>query len=192
MSPDRERSWWAVEPGGTFDALCFVVLCVGLLLILVLWILLVAFFVFMFRILRVDFLTFLIVLEVVWIIALDSFFDHGAVLDVARTKAFSAGKWTVLGRVVWRVCVLNAMYGWMSISKLGAKFRRRARSRSLLLHFVMRNNMGKNEHAHLPSVSNDWCQLVVLYETKLTSTERFIYNFPGYNVAEPTRQMCLR
>jgi len=40
----------------------------------------------------------------------------------------------VLGRLVLRVCALNAMYAWLCISKLGAKFRGRARSRSLLLH----------------------------------------------------------
>jgi len=66
--------------------------------------------------------------------AIDSFRDHGAVLDVAWTKAFSADKWSVLGRTVLRICALNAMYTWMCISKLGAKFRRRARSRSSLLH----------------------------------------------------------
>jgi len=42
-----------------------VVICVGLLLVLVLRILVVAFLVCMFRILRVDILTFIIVLEVV-------------------------------------------------------------------------------------------------------------------------------
>jgi len=44
----------------------------------------------------------------------------------------------VRGRVVLRVCALNAMYAWISIFKLAAKFRRRARSRLLFLHFVMR------------------------------------------------------
>ena len=42
------------------------------------------------------------------------------------------------------------------------------------------NNMGKDNHAHLPSIDAN-----KRYETKLTSTERFIYNFPGYNTAEP-------
>jgi len=44
----------------------------------------------------------------------------------------------VRGRVVLRVCALNAMYTWMSISKLATKFRQRARSRLLFLRFVMR------------------------------------------------------
>jgi len=43
---------------------CFFVMCVGLLPVLVLRVLVVAFFVFMFRILKVDLLTFIIVLEV--------------------------------------------------------------------------------------------------------------------------------
>ena len=69
-------------------------------------------------------------------IALDSFLDHGAVLDVVRTAAFSAGKcsWRVFRRVVLRVCALNTMYAWMSILKLATRFRRRAP----LLHIVMR------------------------------------------------------
>jgi len=51
--------------GRRFDALCFVVLGVILLLVIVLRILVVAFFVFMFRIsMRVDLLTFIIVVEV--------------------------------------------------------------------------------------------------------------------------------
>ena len=78
--------------GARFVIQCFVVICVCLLLVLALRILVVAFLVFMFRILRVDLLTFIIILEVVCTIALDSFLDHGAVLDVAQTKAFSAGK----------------------------------------------------------------------------------------------------
>jgi len=119
---DRERSWWAVEHEGTFVAQCFFVMCVGLLLVVVPRIFVVTFLVFMFRILRVDLLTFVNILEVVWTTALDSFLDHGAALDVARTKAFSAGK--------WRVWAQNAMYTWISISKLGAKFRRRARLQS--------------------------------------------------------------
>jgi len=44
---------------------CFVVICVGLLLVIALRILVVAFLVFMFRILRFDVPTFIIVLEVV-------------------------------------------------------------------------------------------------------------------------------
>ena len=51
--------------GAHFVSQCFVVICVGLLLVIALRILVVAFLVFMFRILRVDLLTFIIVLEVV-------------------------------------------------------------------------------------------------------------------------------
>jgi len=43
-------------------------------------------------------------------IALDSFLDHGPVLDVARTIAFSAEKCSVLRRVLLRVCALNKIY----------------------------------------------------------------------------------
>jgi len=50
--------------GAHFVSQC-VVICVGLLLVIALRILVVAFLVFMFRILRVDLLTFMIVLEVV-------------------------------------------------------------------------------------------------------------------------------
>ena len=51
--------------GAHFFPQCFVLICVGLLLVVALRILVVAFLVFMFRILRVDLLTFIIVLEVV-------------------------------------------------------------------------------------------------------------------------------
>ena len=51
--------------GAHFVSQCFVVICVGLLLVIALRILVVAFLVFMFRILKVDLLTFIIVLEVV-------------------------------------------------------------------------------------------------------------------------------
>ena len=71
---------------------CFVVICLGLLLVIALRILVVACLVFMFRILIVDLLTFIIVLEVVRTIALDRFLDHDAFLDVVRTEAVSAGK----------------------------------------------------------------------------------------------------
>ena len=50
--------------GAHFVAQCFFVMCVGLLLVLVLRVLVVAFLVCMFRILKVDLLTFIIVLEV--------------------------------------------------------------------------------------------------------------------------------
>ena len=53
--------------GAHFVSQCFVVICVGLLLVIDIALrkLVVAFLVFMFRILRVDLLTFIIVLEVV-------------------------------------------------------------------------------------------------------------------------------
>ena len=51
--------------GAHFVSQCFVVICLGLLLVIALLILVVAFLVFMFRILIVDLLTFIIVLEVV-------------------------------------------------------------------------------------------------------------------------------
>jgi len=51
--------------GAHFVSQCFVVICVGLLLVIALQMLVVAFLVFMFRILRVDLLTFIIILEVV-------------------------------------------------------------------------------------------------------------------------------
>ena len=50
--------------GARFVTQCFVAICVGLLLVLTLRIFVVAFLVFMFRILRVDLLTLIIVLEV--------------------------------------------------------------------------------------------------------------------------------
>ena len=51
--------------GAHFVSQCFVVICLGLLLIIALRILVVAFLVFMFRILVVDLPTFILVLEVV-------------------------------------------------------------------------------------------------------------------------------
>ena len=64
-------------------------------------------------------------------VALDSFLDHGTDFNIVRSKAFSAGKcsWRVIRKVLLRVCLLNDMYTWMSISKLEATFRRRDRSR---------------------------------------------------------------
>ena len=73
--------------GAHFVSQCFVVICVGLLLVIALRILVVAFLVFMFRILRVHLLTFIIILEVVWTIALDMFLHHDAFLDVTQCCA---------------------------------------------------------------------------------------------------------
>jgi len=128
MSPDPQCAHFVSQ--------CFVVICV--LLVIALRILVVAFScLHFFRILRVDLLTFIIVLEVVWTIALDSFLDHDAFLDVVRTEAFSAGKWHV-----WAL-QLNTLNIWVPTSKPGMRLRRRARSRQkarcsrpLLLHLV--------------------------------------------------------